>query len=338
MAARSAVPLIAAAALVLAGCQAEPERGEAHTTADSTAGTTSAGAPRAADGAERDAGGALRFVASEWRAPADSEIPDDSLGASIRRGLALMTHTPDSLPRYAPGKIACFNCHRDGGRNPDAAPLAGSHARFPKYMERTGAVIGLADRVNYCFTRSLAGSRLPTDSREMQDILAYIAFLSRGVPVGAGKLLPGAAGLDEMPKLVGDTARGAGVYAAKCIACHGRDGQGLPGFPALWGPKSYSVGASMARHSKAASFIWHNMPFGQPKSLTQQEAWDVAAYIDSKPRPDSPGKENDWPVGGAPADVPYATKGHEAHLPPPLLPRANAARAIVPRPTPVKGT
>lgn len=329
MAARSAIPLIAAA-LAIAACRVEPGRGEASTTADSAARASSDGAHGAAD--------EVRFVAGEWRHPADSEIPGDSLGASIRRGLALMMHTPDSLPSYAPGKIACTNCHRDGGRDPDAAPLAGAHARFPKYMERTGAVIGLADRVNYCFTRSLAGSRIPTDSREMQDILAYIAFLSRGVPVGAGKLLPGAEGLRAMPKLAGDTVRGAEVFAAKCVACHGADGQGLPGFPALWGPKSYSVGASMARHSKAASFIWHNMPFGQPKSLTQQQAFDVAAYIDSKPRPDSPGKERDWPVGGAPADVPYDTKGHEAYLPPPLLPRANAAQAIVPRPAPVKGT
>ena len=110
---------------------------------------------------------------------------------SIRRGLALVTHTADSLPTYAPGKLNCTNCHLNGGRNVDAAPLAGSQARFPKYMDRTGAVIGLADRVNYCFTRSLAGNRLPVESREMQDILAYIAWLSSGVPVGEGKKLPG---------------------------------------------------------------------------------------------------------------------------------------------------
>lgn len=85
----------------------------------------------------------------------------------------------------------------------------------------------------------------------------------------------------------------------------------------------------MARQSKAASFIWHNMPLGAGKSLTPQEAWDVAAYITSQPRPDSPGKERDWPSGGAPADVPYATPGRSAHMPPPLLPRPHPDRAIV---------
>ncbi|HEX2780150.1 MAG TPA: c-type cytochrome [Gemmatimonadaceae bacterium] len=276
------------------------------------------------------------FDPARWQPPPDSAIPDDSLGASIRRGLALVTHTADSLPRYAPGKINCSNCHLGAGRNVDAAPLAGAQARFPKYMDRTGAVIGLADRVNYCFTRSLAGSRIPVESREMQDILAYIAWLSTGVPVGEGKKLPGAEGLHAIPTLAGDTTRGAEVFRTTCTACHGMDGQGNPGFPALWGPRSFSVGASMARRGKAASFIWHNMPFGQGKSLTQQQAYDVAAYIDSRPRPDSPGKERDWPAGGAPADVPYATTGHVAYLPPPLITRKNPREAIVERPAPLR--
>jgi len=281
------------------------------------------------------------FDAAAWQPPADSAIPADSLGASIRRGLALVMHTADSLPAYAPGRLNCTNCHLNGGRNPDAAPLTGSQARFPKYMDRTGAVIGLADRVNYCFTRSLAGNRLPVESREMEDILAYIAWLSSGVPVGEGKKLPGAEGLHTMTvSLTGDAARGATVFAAKCTVCHGPDGQGNPnippGVPPLWGAKSFSVGASMARQGKAASFIWHNMPYGAGKSLAPQDAFDVAAYITSKPRPDSPGKEDDWPAGGTPNDVPYATKGHAAYQPPPLLPRANPRDAIVASPAPAK--
>ena len=310
-------------ALTLAACRNAPSPDAREDIAQ--AGTTASGARQS-----------VRFDAAAWRAPSDSAIPNDSLGASIRRGLALLTHTPDSLPRYAPGKITCTNCHLDGGRNPDAAPLAGTHARFPKYMDRTGAVIGLADRVNYCFTRSMAGVRLPVESREMQDILTYLAWLSSGVPVGEGKLIAGAQGLPAMAvHLEGDSARGEQVFRTKCVSCHGPDGQGLPGFPALWGPKSYSVGASMARRGKAATFIWHNMPRGLPKSLAPQEAYDVAAYINSQPRPDSPGKENDWPTGGAPADVPYATQGHAAYKPPPLLPRAHATETIVPKPASV---
>jgi thiosulfate dehydrogenase len=279
------------------------------------------------------------FDAAAWQPPPESEIPTDSLGASIRRGLALIMHTPDSLPAYAPGRLSCTNCHLQAGRNVDAAPLAGAHARFPKYMDRTGAVIGLADRVNYCFTRSLAGNRLPTDSREMEDILAYIAWLSSGVPVGEGKKLAGAEGLPAFDaKIVGDRSRGVTVFTAKCAACHGLDGQGNPaippGIPPLWGAKSFSVGASMARKGKAASFIWNNMPYMQGRTLTTQEAADVAAYVTSQPRIDSPGKEQDWPAGGTPSDVPYATQGHVAFEPPPLLARTNPRGAVVPRPVP----
>lgn len=247
-----------------------------------------------------------------------------------------MLHTPDSLPAYAPGRVACTSCHLNAGRTPGAAPLADAHARYPTYLPRSGAVVTLVDRVNYCLTRSLAGRRLPAESREMADVLAYLAWLSAGRPVS-----PGAArdprGLPPMPALRGDSARGAIVFATQCAQCHGPDGagNGAPGsarVPALWGPRSYAVGASMARQERAASFIWHNMPFGRGRSLTSQQAFDAAAFVNAHPRPDSPGKADDWPAGDAPADVPYATQGHAAFHPPPLLPRANAAEARVPAP------
>lgn len=270
----------------------------------------------------------------DYTPPPDAEIPNDSLGASIRRGRALLDHTSDSLPRYAPGNMQCSSCHIDGGRTRDAAGLLGVAARFPKYMDRTGAVISLQDRVNYCFTRSLAGRKIPTDSREMTDIIAYLTFISAGLPTGThviGEAMP------KMPKLTGDTARGRAIYSSICIACHGPEGKGTPPtFPALWGNGSFSIGASMAREERAASFIRHFMPQNNRGSLTDQQAYDVAAYINSKPRPDSPAKTKDWPIGGAPYDVPYNTFQHQAYrAPAQLLPRADSAAAVVPPPSPL---
>jgi thiosulfate dehydrogenase len=286
----------------------------------------------AAAAAARDS----RYGLAGWAPPSRDSIPNDSLGNSIRRGLYILRHTRDSLPSYAPGSLNCTSCHLDDGTRIEAAPLTGSFARFPKFMPRAGAVIPLADRVNYCFTRSLAGYRLPVESREMQDILAYLAYLSTGVPVGAH--IAGTKGLLEVPDtLTGDATRGATLFGTKCSACHGADGQGQATFPALWGPRSYSIGASMARVERAASFIQHNMPFGQGGTLSWQEAFDLSAYINSHPRPDSPGKESDWPLGGAPADVPYATRGHVAFNPPPsLVARKNPSLALVPPPAPVR--
>lgn len=273
-------------------------------------------------------------AAKDWAPPPKDAIPAGPLGESIARGKDLFIHTSERIPEYAPGNIRCSNCHLDEGRQLGAAALSGVHARFPKYMGRTGAVIPLQDRVNYCFTRSMGGYRLPTDSREMIDMMNYLAWLSEGVPVGEkvkGVDIP------VLEPLEGDVARGEALYKEKnCVTCHMENGEGVsPAFPALWGPKSYSVGASMARHERAASFIQQFMPQTAPGTLTTQEAFDLAAYINSKPRLDSPGKENDWPEGGAPADVPYATHGHEAYRPPPLIERPQPERTIVPAPAAV---
>jgi thiosulfate dehydrogenase len=270
--------------------------------------------------------------ADDWRPPVVAELPDDSLGRAIRRGLALFIHTQDSLPRFVAANLTCASCHLDEGRRATAAPVTGVFARYPRYLERTGAVVSIEERVNYCMTRSLAGWRLPSESREMQDMVAYLAFMSRGVPVGPGK----PTGMPQMPAIHGDTMRGAQVYRSSCERCHGADGAGIANAPALWGARSFSVGASMTREERAASFVRHNMPFDQPGTLTDKQAFDVAAYFIAKPRPDLPGKEDDWPAGGAPADVPYDTKGHRAYRPPQrLLPRRDPARAMVGAPRPV---
>jgi thiosulfate dehydrogenase len=263
---------------------------------------------------------AVVFTEAAWTPPREADIPNDSMGASIKRGLYLLRFTPESLPEYATSNLRCTSCHQDDGIRVTSGPLTGSHARYPKYMPRSGAVISLADRVNYCFTRSLAGNALPVESREMTDILAYLWFLSKDVPV-ATKI-----------------ARGQALYTAKtCVTCHAADGQGLGVIPPLWGAKSYSIGASMSREERAASFIFHNMPQTAPGTLTPQEAFDLSAFINSHPRPDSPGKELDFPMGGAAKDVPYDTKGgHKAYRPPPVLPRANPKGALVPNP-PVVG-
>ena len=88
----------------------------------------------------------------------------------------------------------------------------------------------LADRVNYCLTRSLAGNALPHDSREMEDILAYLAFLSRGIPVGHRSA--SADGLIPMKDtLLGDTARGRALFETTCTLCHGPGGAGVAPFP-----------------------------------------------------------------------------------------------------------
>lgn len=236
------------------------------------------------------------------RAPADSQIPDDEVGRSIRRGQALMRATLESLPDHVGNRLRCVSCHPDDGRRANAMPWVGVYARFPQYRARTGGVDLLEDRINDCFRRSMNGRALETASRDMRDIVSYMAFLSRGIPVGA---TVAGQGLPKLSVTSGDTLAGAALFKTTCAACHGADGQGTALATPLWGPNSFNIGAGMARVRTAASFIRYNMPFDRPGTLTDQQAFDVARYITSRPRPDFAGKELDWPRGDPPPDVAY---------------------------------
>jgi thiosulfate dehydrogenase len=58
--------------------------------------------------------------------------------------------------------------------------------------------------------------------------------------------------------------------------------------PGVWGSDSYNKGAGMDRITEAAGFIWANMPLGQGRSLSHQQALDVAAYLNLQYRPADP--------------------------------------------------
>ncbi len=246
-------------------------------------------------------------------------FPDGPAGAAARRGLAILSATRDSMPAYVGADLRCFSCHLDQGRRPNAVPLTGAYVRYPNYTTRDDRVISIQDRVNNCFNRSLAGRSIPVDGDQMNAIIIYLAVMSRNVAVGSH--VPGE-GLPKLAMLAGNPSRGATIFSARCARCHGADGQGIPPATPLWGPRSYSIGASLARLERAATFIRHNMPFDSAGVLNDQQSFDVAAFVLTHARPDSPGKTQDWADGGAPLDVPYDTRGHRAFHPPPSLPHS----------------
>lgn len=95
------------------------------------------------------------------------------------------------------------------------------------------------------------------------------------------------------PALAADFTRGRTVFEEKCSLCHDADGQGQRAhgttvFPPLWGPHSFNWGAGMASIKNASGFIKANMPLSQGNTLTDQQAWDVATYMDSQERPQDP--------------------------------------------------
>jgi len=240
-----------------------------------------------------------------FRVPDESEIKDSVLLSSVRRGKALLTWTRDSLPDHVGNRLQCVSCHPDNGTRRNVMPWVGVYARFPQYRARVGGIQVIEDRINDCFRRSMNGKPLVPESRDMRDIIAYMAFLSSGYPVFAqveGQSFP------RVAPVKGDTVRGSATFVAKCSVCHGVNGAGTDVFPALWGPGSFNIGAGMARVQTAAAFIKVAMPQTAPGTLTDQEAYDLATYINTRPRPDFAGKELDWPKGDPPPDVAYPVK------------------------------
>jgi thiosulfate dehydrogenase len=261
-----------------------------------------------------------------WTVPEIGALPNNGYGRLVRRGRDLIAATyayigpevADRAKRFAGNNLACASCHLQAGTKKFGIPLFGLFGEFPRYSARSGAQMTIEDRLNSCMTRSMNGRALPVGAPEMQAMVAYIKFLSTGV--APGQLLPGM-GTGKMPELdrPADPVRGERGYANACLTCHGPNGAGirrsLPttdlGYmvPPLWGSDSFNDGAGMARLIAAANFIHFNMPHGVDylnPQLSPEQAWDIAAYVISQPRPHKAGLDKDFPdLLEKPVDAPY---------------------------------
>ncbi len=244
-----------------------------------------------------------------WEAP-DTYLAETDVEADlIAYGRDLIAHTQDYFGKNGlvrPASINglnCQNCHLDAGSKPFGNNYFAVESTYPQKRARSGSLETIPKRVNDCFERSLNGQALDTTSREMEAIMAYIHWLGTGIPKGEK---PQGSGLVEVPFLdrPADPDRGKNTYAEKCASCHGANGQGLPipesarYYPPLWGDDSYNEGAGLFRLSRFAGYVKANMPFGasyQNPQLSDEEAWDVAAFVNSQPRPKHPFLDTDWP-------------------------------------------
>lgn len=236
---------------------------------------------------------AMKAAKSErFSPPSLAEAPADAWGDAIRHGEKLMTNTATLAPQYVGNGLVCSNCHLDAGRKAGAAPMWGAFVTFPAFRAKNGEINSFQKRVQDCFLYSLNGTPPPLGSPELLAIESYAAFMAKGLPSGISPTGRGFPKIAAPPQPTNDE-RGAIVFAEQCSACHGPEGQGQTTddgivYPPLWGAKSYNWGAGMARTDKAAAFIHANMPLGQEGSLTVQQAWDVAFFIDGKDRPQDP--------------------------------------------------
>lgn len=222
---------------------------------------------------------------------------------------------PDPDKRYSGGRLNCASCHLATGTDPGTLALLQTAEHYPRFSGRAGNMTDVEDRINECMQRSMNGKPLPLDSPEMIAIAAYLRSLgSRYEAMGASLKKADEPAAFKTPARAASPENGARVFVERCAACHGADGLGLLAtgeqskgylFPPLWGPDSFNNGAGMHRVLTAARFIKARMPLGEP-TLTDDEAFDVAAFINSKPRPEMPNLDVDYPDRAAkPVDNPY---------------------------------
>lgn len=254
-----------------------------------------------------------------WAPPDTNQIPSTPEGKEIRYGRDLIANTaryfgPKGSIHTRTNGMNCQNCHLDAGTKPWGNNYSGVFSTYPKFRERRGAVETIVQRVNDCFERSLNGKPLDSNSKEMKAILAYMKWVGQNVSSGKKPVGSGIRQLSFLNRTA-DPQKGKPVYETKCQRCHAADGQGTLNpdsvtylYPPLWGWHSYNTGAGLYRLSRFAGYVKDNMPFGashEATQLTDDEAWDVAAFVNSRFRPEKSFPE-DWPnIASKPIDHPF---------------------------------
>ncbi len=249
-----------------------------------------------------------------------SILGDSDKSKTIKYGFELFQHTPkylgpESKNPYAGNHLSCNNCHLSSGTKPYAAPLIGIAKRFPQFRNRENKMGSLEERINGCMQRSMNGSVLPENSKEMKAFVAYLEWLGRYAPED-GKIEGQGFVKIQIPDRPVDLENGKKIFAKHCVECHGDDGRGklavegqIYQYPPLWGKDSYNNGAGMTRVITAASFIKANMPYGttyETPILTDEEAYDVAGFINQQQRPKKRNLDKDFPdLKKKPVSTPY---------------------------------
>jgi thiosulfate dehydrogenase len=213
----------------------------------------------------------------------------DDYYSNVVFGYNIINDTQKYASRYIGNQLNCKNCHLKAGTVKEALPLNVAGV-YPKWRDKNGRRNGIGLRIRECFVYSQNGIMPPENAPEVLAIAAYITYLSDSQIIGKN---PEGRGTPTIPDTGNDPnpSNGKHIFADYCSSCHGEHGDGNGGTadaPPVWGMASYSAAAGMNEIQKAAGFIWANMPYGQGKTLSHQQALDVAAYLQTQIRPPDP--------------------------------------------------
>ena len=230
-----------------------------------------------------------------FQPPSEQDMPANEFGKTVKMGRDIFEHTKRYASQYV-GKnsnLNCSSCHLDAGRLAHSSPLWAAYVSYPAYRSKNKHVNTFSERMQGCFKYSMNGKAPPLGDPVLVALESYAYWLASGATIDpkiTGRGYPAV----PIPPLARDYGRGQQVFEQHCALCHGADGAGQPDnngqpvFPALWGAKSFNWGAGMGSIKNAAGFIQANMPLGLGGTLSDQQAWDVATFMDSHERPQDP--------------------------------------------------
>lgn len=258
-------------------------------------------------------------IANFWKPNDINLISDATLKKQVEYGKELIAHTskyfgPNGSVKKITNGMNCNNCHLDAGTKPWGNNYGSVYSMYPKLRARSGQIEDLTKRINDCMQRSLNGEALQKDEKEMKAMIAYIDYIGKNMPKNKEANAAGIYNLKFLDRAA-NPVTGKSLYTKKCSSCHQTNGQGVMAadkkeytYPPLWGNNSYNQGAGLYRLSRFAGYIKYNMPQGATYSnpqLSDEEAWDIAAYVETQPRP-TKDFSKDWPdISKKPVDHPF---------------------------------
>ncbi len=122
----------------------------------------------------------------------------------VRDGADLFVRPP------SPGAAPCSGCHTE-------AAMRGVAARYPAFDDATSRPVDLEGRIDLCRTRHQGAAPLPRESHDLLSLTAYLANLSRSLPLSP----------PDDPRLAPARREGRRLFATpmgqlgfSCAACH----------------------------------------------------------------------------------------------------------------------
>jgi len=245
------------------------------------------------------------------------KYPAGEVGKMVKLGEDIVTHT-NTHPMtkdIITTNLTCMNCHLAGkdsraGTTKNIGTFIGTSAAFPAYSSRHKRIQVLQERIDSCFLRCMSSKKSFMGTKAMSAVEAYVASLSDGEPMHMNTKGPRSHKITKLwekntkkfaniyQKATHENyVAGKEIYQNKCAACHGQNGEGTDSFPALWGKDkhghwlSYGADGSMAKLKNSATWIQDNMPFQQERTLSDQEAADVALFVNAQERKSYKGYE-----------------------------------------------